>query len=127
MKPLHLLFFALLFAGCEGATTMTHTFHNRTQDTLDLTALFSELPWYDTVQVSLPPNASTTLYTLDKLGKCHDCGQYGAAAHWVDTLQLNSAVWLTYPTDADWRTEVSEGRTWIQFDHTLNIGPIHVE
>lgn len=127
MKPLYFLFFALIFASCEGSTSMTHTFHNRTQDTLDLTALFSELPWYDTVQVSLPPNTSTTFYTLDKLGKCHDCAQYEAAAHWVDTLQLNSAVWLAYPTDADWRTEVSERRTWIQFDHTLNIGPTHVE
>lgn len=92
MKSLLVLPFALLLVGCEGATTMTHTFSNRTADTLDLTVHFQDLPWYDSVQVLLMPNEATIFYTADQRGKCNHCGHYMAATTWVDTLILNNAA-----------------------------------
>lgn len=127
MKLHFLLPLALLIAGCEGATTMTHTFHNRTEDTLRLTAHFSGLPWYDTVDVVLLPDQPNTLYTYDMLGKCHECGDYRKPMLWLDTLELDTRTWLDYPTASDWITEEREGTSWIQFDHTLNIGVGMVE
>ena len=41
---------------------------------------------------------------------------------WLDTLELEGASWNAYPVESDWFSEVSEGTTWIQFDHTLNVG-----
>lgn len=117
----------LAFASCEGATTMTHTFHNRTQDTLTLLAQFDSLPFFDSVPAVLPPNAQHTVYTYDMLGKCTNCGALQAATPWLDTLELEHAVWAEYPAESDWYTEVSEGTTWIRFDHTLNIGIEMVE
>lgn len=112
----------LAFAGCEGATTMTHTFHNRTPDTLTLLARLDSLPFFDSVPVVLPPDAQHTVYSYDMLGKCTNCGALQAATPWLDTLELDNAVWAEYPAESDWYTEVSEGTTWIRFDHTLNIG-----
>ena len=40
----------------------------------------------------------------------------------MDTLELQDATWAAYPVESDWLTEVSEGTSWIQFDHTLNVG-----
>ena len=121
MKWLHVLPFALLLLGCEGATTMTHTFSNRTEDTLDLTVHLRDLPWYDSVQVLLMPNEATMFYTADQRGKCNNCGHYMAATPWVDTLILSGAAWSIYPVPGDWLSDVREGRSWIQFDHTLHI------
>lgn len=122
MKPLRLLPFALLVLGCEGATTMTHTFHNRTEDTLTFLARFDSLPFHDSVSVVLPPDGQHTVYTYDMLGKCTSCGALQVATAWVDTLELQDATWAAYPVESDWFTEVSEGTSWIQFDHTLNVG-----
>lgn len=121
MKWLHVLPFALLLLGCEGATTMTYTFSNRTADTLDLTVHFQDLPWYDSVQVLLMPNEATMFYTVDQRGKCNNCGHYMAATPWVDTLILNNAAWSNYPAPEDWGSQVREGCSYITFDHGLHI------
>lgn len=122
MNPLRLLPLALLVLGCEGSTTMTHTFHNRTVDTLTFLARFDSLPFYGSVSVVLPPDGRHTVYTYDMLGKCTECGALRAATPWLDTLELEGASWNAYPVESDWFSEVSEGTTWIQFDHTLNVG-----
>ena len=119
--------FALLLAGCEGSTTMTHTFHNRTPDTLVLLPRFMDLPWHDAAEVVLGPEQQQTLYTYDMRGKCQDCFWLDAPMRWIDTVELDGHVWLQYPDDGQWITEISEGRSWIQFDHTLNIGIADVE
>jgi len=124
---LPVLAMGLLLAGCEGSTMMTHTFHNRTADTLVIQAYFDSLPWYDTVEVLLPPQELHTLYTYDMWGKCHDCFGLDVPMNWVDTLELSTHVWLDYPDDGDWTTETDEGLSWIRFDHTLNIGVADVE
>lgn len=121
MTPLRLLPFALLLIGCEGSTSMTHTLHNRTQDTLSILARFDSLPFFDSVQVMLPPNARHTVYTYEMLGKCTSCGELQLATPWLDTLTLQNAMWAQYPVESDWITEVSQGTSWIRFDHTLNL------
>ena len=55
-----------LLAGCEGSTTMTHTLHNRSEDSLVLKALFDSLPWYDTATVVLPPAAAPDVLQLGR-------------------------------------------------------------
>lgn len=121
MKWLHVLPFALLLVGCEGATTMTHTFHNRTADTLMLLARFDSLPFYDSVHVVLPPEERYTVYTYDMLGKCTDCGALQLAMPWLDSLELQGDAWAAYPVESNWLSDVRQGRSWIQFDHTLHI------
>ena len=122
MNPLRLLPLALLVLGCEGSTTMTHTFHYRTVDTPTFLARFDSLPFYDSVSVVLPPDGRHTVYTYDMLGKCTECDAVRAATPWLDTVELEGASWNAYPIESDWFSEVSEGTTWIQFDHTLNVG-----
>ncbi len=79
---------AILLAGCEGSTTMTHTFHNRSEDSLVLKALFDSLPWYDTATVVLPPGQMHTLYTYDMLGKCNECFGLYSPTLWIDTIEV---------------------------------------
>lgn len=122
-----LLVTALVLSGCEGSTMMTHTFHNRTTDTLVLLARFDNLPWYDSADVVLPPQQMHTLYTYDMRGKCHGCFGLDAPMLWVDTLELAGHSWLAYPDHGDWITATDQGRNWIRFDHTLNIGIADVE
>ena len=125
---LPVLAMGLLLAGCEGSTMMTHTFHNRTADTLVIQARFDSLPWYDTVEVVLPPQELHTLYTYDMWGKCHDCFGLNSPTRWIDALEVQGKVWSTYPgDDGHWATEVSEGRSWIRFDHTLNLSAVDFE
>ena len=121
MRVLNALLFALLLVGCEGATTMTHTFSNRTADTLTLLARFDSLPFYDSVYVVLPPAARHTVYTYDMLGKCTDCGALQLATPWLDSLELQGDSWAAYPVESNWLSDVRQGRSWIQFDHTLHI------
>lgn len=122
MTLLRLLPLVLLLASCEGRTSMTHTFWNGTSDTLRFTARFDALPWNDSIAVTLPPEGGMTLYTFDMRGKCSDCAEFGYPTRWVDTLELAGRNWAQYPGPAAWYTEVSEGRTWIEFNHTLHIG-----
>ena len=106
---------------------MTHTFRNRTSDTLVLFPRFMDLPSHDAVEVVLGPEQQQTLYTYDMRGKCQDCFGLDAPMRWIDTVELDGHIWLQYPDDGQWITEMSEGRSWIRFDHTLNIGIADVE
>jgi len=112
-----------LLAGCEGSTTMTHTFHNRSEDSLVLKALFDSLPWYDTATVVLPPGQMHTLYTYDMLGKCNECFGLYSPTIWIDTIEVEGKVWAIDPAaeDQHWTSEITEGRSWIRFDHTLSL------
>ena len=67
---------------------MTHVFHNRTEDNLTFLARFDNLPFYDSVEVLLPPEGRHNVYTCDMLGKCGACGALQAATPWLDTLEL---------------------------------------
>ena len=121
--------FVVLLAGCEGSTMMTHTFHNRSEDSIVLQARFDSLPWHDTVSVVLPPGHMHTLYTYEMLGKCLDCFGLDSPTRWIDSIEVEGEVWAIYPGDDDgrWATEISEGRSWIQFDHTLNLSGVDFE
>ena len=119
---------ALMLAGCEGSTMMTHTFHNHLDDTLHFSAQWDSLPWHDTVDVAIPPGTAHTVYTYDMLGKCTRCGGLQDPTVWIDSLVLLDREWLDYPGAADdWQTVVSEGFNWITFDHTLHLGVSRVE
>lgn len=113
---------SILLAGCEGSTVMTHTVHNRTDDTLSLIARFDSVPFQDSVRMVLPPDRQHTVFTYDMRGKCTQCWGLASPMLWVDTLELETRTWLVYPVESDWITEVNEGRTWIQYDHMLNVG-----
>jgi hypothetical protein len=115
-------------SGCEGSTSMSHSFHNLLPDTLHVIARFDSLPWNDSVDVHLAPGQTFTRFTYHMRGKCSQCGDLQGATAWIDTLEVPGRTWLDYPdVPADWWTEVSEGRTWIRFDHTLRIGSTRVE
>lgn len=119
---------AILLTACEGSTMMTHTFHNHMEDSLVLVPRFDSLPWYDSLTVVLGPGESHTVYTYDMRGKCHDCFGLNSPTRWIDTLEVQGKVWSTYPgDDGHWATEVSEGRSWIRFDHTLNLSAVDFE
>ena len=124
---LPVLALGVLLVSCEGSTMMTHTFHNRTADTLVIQARFDSLPWYDTVEVVLPPQGMQTLYTYDMLGKCHTCFGLDNPMKWVDTLELMDLQWVQYPEEDQWVTETDEGLSWIRFDHTLNLSAVDFE
>ena len=119
----------LLLAGCEGSTMMTHTFHNQSEDSIVLQARFDSLPWYDSVSVVLPPGHMHTLYTYDMRGKCLDCFGLDSPTRWIDSIEVEGEVWAVYPggDDGRWATEISEGRSWIQFDHTLSLSEVDFE
>ena len=70
-----------------------------------------------------------TVYTYDMLGKCTECGGLNSPTLWLDTLEVMGRTWALYPglDDGHWTTEISEGRSWIQFDHTLNLTDIDFE
>ena len=112
-----------LLAGCEGSTTMTHTLYNRSEDSLVLKTLFDSLSWYDTATVMLPPGQMHTLYTYDMRGKCHECFGLYSPTLWIDTIEVQGKVWAIDPSaeDQHWTSEITEGRSWIRFDHTLSL------
>ncbi len=120
---------AILLAGCEGSTMMTHTFHNHMEDSLVLVPRFDSLPWYDSLTVVLGPGESHTIYTYDMLGKCHDCFGLDSPTRWIDTLEVEGRTWAVYPgrDDGHWATETDEGVSWIRFDHTLNLSAVDFE
>ncbi|HCZ08274.1 MAG TPA: hypothetical protein DHV07_04025 [Flavobacteriales bacterium] len=110
-----------VWLGCEGGTYVRHDIENLTEDSLLVDAVISGFT-HDTVSVMLGPGDTYRHYTLDKLGKCHDCEAYASATHWVDTLLLPSATWEAYPgSDESWHTEVREGASWIEFEHRLPV------
>lgn len=110
-----------VWLGCEGGTYVRHDIENLTEDSLLVDAVISGFT-HDTVSVMLGPGDTYRHYTLDKLGKCHDCEEYASATHWVDTLLLPSATWEAYPgSDESWHTEVREGASWIEFEHRLPV------
>ena len=52
----------------------------------------------DTATVVLGPGRTYRHYTLDKLGKCHECERTPLPRIWVDTLRSSATVGRTIPT-----------------------------
>ena len=124
MNVNRLLSFALCLAlcGCEGATYVRHHFENGTSDTVEL-VFRAQDSWVDSTVLVIPPTESSTVWTLDQRGKCHQCGIYYSPYSLMDSLVLIDGLWLDYPGPEDWHLETDEGRSWFEFNHRLLIDP----
>jgi len=112
---------AIALAGCEGATYVWHDIENATGDTLPVRAVFTGLN-ADTVVLLMAPGETYRHYTVDKLGKCHECGDYASAVHWLDTLDVAPRSWADYPdSNGQWHSSMREGRSWIEFEHSVRL------